>query len=102
MPSTTANSSEDPQHVLDEINYQFRLKPETLQALTRAFLDEFAQGLSSYNHPMAMMYDFLQFSMLQSHPITPTARLSLLEFPMALKQGTWGSHTSGSLILRCS
>lgn len=57
--STPSHFYKDAQHILDGIDSQFQLKPETLQSLTKAFLDEFAVGLSSYNQPMAMMYALL-------------------------------------------
>lgn len=56
MAAITALFHEDIQHLLDAVDYQLRLKPETLQVLASAFLDEFKEGLSHYKHPMAMMY----------------------------------------------
>jgi hypothetical protein len=52
---TSALAVDDPQHIFDDIQGQFLLKPESLTVLTKAFLDEVNEGLSGYNHPMAMM-----------------------------------------------
>jgi len=46
---------EHPQAVFDLLERQISLKEDSLVSLTHAFLDEFKLGLSSYNHPMAMM-----------------------------------------------
>ncbi|CAK5262682.1 unnamed protein product [Mycena citricolor] len=56
---TSALSAKDPQPVLDDINEQFQLGPETLVELTEAFLHEFKLGLGQYNEPMAMIPTFV-------------------------------------------
>ncbi|KAJ6627457.1 hypothetical protein B0H10DRAFT_2210381 [Mycena sp. CBHHK59/15] len=61
MASISAHFAKGPdvQSILDDIHRQFQLGPETLIELTGAFLDEFKVGLSSYNHPMAMIPSFV-------------------------------------------
>jgi hypothetical protein len=44
------------QGVVDQIEHQFTLSPETLVDLTKAFLNEFELGLGSCGQAMAMMY----------------------------------------------
>lgn len=45
----------DPQQVVDDLAEQFTVDQDFLLTLTKAFLKEMHEGLSSYNHPMAMM-----------------------------------------------
>ncbi|THV05345.1 hexokinase [Dendrothele bispora CBS 962.96] len=59
MASVSSYYYKDPQKVLDDIDYQLTLDPKTLVELVKAFLDEFRTGLSSYNHPMAMIPTFV-------------------------------------------
>ncbi|RDB20456.1 Glucokinase [Hypsizygus marmoreus] len=57
--ATPALSYEDSQRVFDDIDRHFQLGPEFLVELTKTFLEEFRLGLSSYNHPMAMIPTFV-------------------------------------------
>ncbi|KAF9036055.1 hypothetical protein BDZ89DRAFT_983133 [Hymenopellis radicata] len=59
MASTSAHFYRDPQTVLDDINYQFRLETDTLTDIVKVFLDEFRAGLTNYGHPMAMIPTFV-------------------------------------------
>ncbi|KAF5357599.1 hypothetical protein D9758_007415 [Tetrapyrgos nigripes] len=59
MASTSSYFYKDPQSVLSDIDHQLTLNPSTLLGLVKAFLDEFRQGLSNYNHPMAMIPTFV-------------------------------------------
>jgi len=61
MASTSSYFYKDSQNVLDAIDYQLTLDPNTLVGLVKAFLDEFRMGLSNYNFPMAMMYAYVSF-----------------------------------------
>ncbi|KIK08425.1 hypothetical protein K443DRAFT_672443 [Laccaria amethystina LaAM-08-1] len=47
------------QGVVDQIEHQFTLSPETLVDLTKAFLNEFELGLGSYGQAMAMIPTFV-------------------------------------------
>ena len=51
-----ASSPDVTRRILDEIEDQFRLPKDDLIRITSQFLEDFALGLSEYNHPMAMMY----------------------------------------------
>jgi hypothetical protein len=53
-----ALSSKDSASIFQELDQSFRLKPDTLVELSKAFLNEISQGLSQYNFPMAMMYEY--------------------------------------------
>jgi hexokinase len=55
MVSTAALDVDDVQRVFDGIERQFQLDTDTLVTLTKAFLDEVANGLTNYGRPMAMM-----------------------------------------------
>lgn len=59
MPPTSALVSNSIDDILQDIEKQFHLDPSALVALTKAFLDEVAEGLGMYGHPMAMMYALL-------------------------------------------
>ncbi|RPD62046.1 hypothetical protein L226DRAFT_77182 [Lentinus tigrinus ALCF2SS1-7] len=62
MTKTTAiyaPSPDDARRILDEIEDQFRLPKEDLMRITSQFLEDFALGLSEYNHPMAMIPTFV-------------------------------------------
>ncbi|KAK7471056.1 hypothetical protein VKT23_002471 [Stygiomarasmius scandens] len=59
MASTSSYFYKDSQNVLDAIDYQLTLDPNTLVGLVKAFLDEFRMGLSNYNFPMAMIPTFV-------------------------------------------
>jgi len=50
------------QDIVDQIERQFTLSPETLVDLTKAFLNEFELGLGSYGQAMAMMYAPFSFT----------------------------------------
>ncbi|KAL7282030.1 hypothetical protein ACG7TL_003497 [Trametes sanguinea] len=45
--------------ILDDIEAQFRLSKDDLVRITTQFLEDFALGLSEYNHPMAMIPTFV-------------------------------------------
>jgi hexokinase len=55
MASLFALQFKDAQEVFDLIDHQFSISNDVLVELTKAFLDEFKTGLSTYNQPMAMM-----------------------------------------------
>lgn len=76
------------QGVVDQIERQFTLSPETLIDLTKAFLNEFELGLGSYGQPMAMMYaTFLLYFAIADRALV---RRSSLASPMAQKPGKCG------------
>jgi len=73
------------QDVVDQIQRQFTLSPETLVDLTKAFLNEFELGLGSYGQAMAMMYArFLLYFTIADRALV---RRSSLASPMAQKPG---------------
>lgn len=53
MPQTHASPTED---VLVSISNQFNVDDDRLFSITDTFLQEMAEGLANYGHPMAMMY----------------------------------------------
>lgn len=59
MPPTSALVSNSVDNILQDIERQFHLDSNGLIVLTKAFLDEVAEGLGTYGHPMAMMYALL-------------------------------------------
>ncbi|KIK65672.1 hypothetical protein GYMLUDRAFT_39175 [Collybiopsis luxurians FD-317 M1] len=59
MASTSSYFHQNPQKVLDDIDYQLTLEPPLLKQLTRAFLQEFEIGLGKYNEAMAMVPTFV-------------------------------------------
>ncbi|KAF8639769.1 hypothetical protein AX17_001029 [Amanita inopinata Kibby_2008] len=59
MTVSPTSFSDDEQRILSDIDRQFHLSTDTLVDLTKAFLDEFNDGLASYNHPMAMIPTFV-------------------------------------------
>jgi hypothetical protein len=73
------------QGVVDQIERQFTLSPETLVDLTKAFLNEFELGLGSYGQAMAMMYaPFLLYLAISDRTLV---QRSSLASPMAQKPG---------------
>jgi hexokinase len=56
MPPTGALYSDSAEGMLEDIEKQFHLDTDALISLTRAYLDELAQGLGSYGNSLAMMY----------------------------------------------
>ncbi|KAI0771537.1 hexokinase [Trametes elegans] len=54
-----ATSPEAAHRILDDIEDQFRLPKDHLVRITSKFLEDFALGLSEYNHPMAMIPTFV-------------------------------------------
>jgi hexokinase len=59
MASLFALQFKDAQEVFDLIDHQFSISNDVLVELTKAFLDEFKTGLSTYNQPMAMIPSFV-------------------------------------------
>ncbi|KAJ3506221.1 hypothetical protein NLJ89_g6991 [Agrocybe chaxingu] len=59
MPSLSTFQYESAQAVFDLLERQFSLTDDFLIELTKAFLEEFKVGLSSYNHAMAMIPTFV-------------------------------------------
>ncbi|KAK2466384.1 hypothetical protein APHAL10511_002026 [Amanita phalloides] len=59
MSFTNALFADNGQHVLDDIDRQFRPSINTLVELTEEFLAEFKLGLENYNQPMAMIPTFV-------------------------------------------
>jgi hexokinase len=55
MPPTGALYSDSADTILEDIENQFRLDTDTLVGLTRAYLDELAEGLATYGKPLAIM-----------------------------------------------
>lgn len=88
MASISSFYYQSPQAVFDIIDSQFTLHREPLVELTKAFLDEFKLGLSTYNQAMAMMsapqFAFTKDTLI--HPIVSVLHL-LQPFPMAQRQG---------------
>lgn len=56
MPPTSALIFDSTDQLIQDIEKQFHLDVDALVSLTKAFLDEVAEGLGTYGHPMAMMY----------------------------------------------
>jgi hypothetical protein len=56
MASTTAFAYNSADELYEHIDAQFQLSSSQLVELTKAFLQEFKQGLESYGQAMAMMY----------------------------------------------
>lgn len=84
MASTSSFFYRNPQTVLDDIDNQFQLSSPSLIELVKAFLAEFHVGLSSYNHPMAMM---CVSSLIWDRSDTGSARRLSLVSQMAPRQG---------------
>jgi len=51
--------SKPKQAALDNIAPSFHLSDEKLNEITKRFLEEFAMGITAYNHPMAMIPTFV-------------------------------------------
>jgi hexokinase len=56
MAHTSALHAQYQQDILKTIHDQLTISDDTLLNITRTFLREVTDGLSSYGHPMAMMY----------------------------------------------
>jgi len=61
MPPTGALYSGSAEAMLEDIERQFHLDEDVLVSLTKAYLDELAEGLGAYGNALAMMYVFLFF-----------------------------------------
>ncbi|KAG6830614.1 hypothetical protein H0H92_015706 [Tricholoma furcatifolium] len=59
MPPIHALSTQDPQHLFDDIDRDFQLSSQDLVELTKAFLHEISLGLSEYGKPMAIIPTFV-------------------------------------------
>lgn len=55
MPPTGALYSDSAENIVAEIEKQFSIDKDALVALTRAYLDELAEGLGAYGKSLAMM-----------------------------------------------
>lgn len=87
MAPISTPQSTNTQDVVDQIERQFTLSPESLVDLTKAFLNEFELGLGSYGQPMAMMY--VPFLICFAIADRSLVRRSSLASPMAQKPGEW-------------
>jgi len=56
MPPTGALYSDSAEAILEDIEKQFHLDADVLVSLTKAYLDELAEGLGAYGNALAMMY----------------------------------------------
>ncbi|KAF7977230.1 hypothetical protein HWV62_4327 [Athelia sp. TMB] len=59
MALTSALCDDSVEALVSNIEAQFDLAPAQLEDLTKAFLDEVAQGLSAYRQPLAMIPTFV-------------------------------------------
>ncbi|KZP07136.1 hypothetical protein FIBSPDRAFT_914553 [Athelia psychrophila] len=59
MAPTSVQRSDSAEALVADIESQFDLSTPQLEGITRAFLEEVAQGLSSYGHPLAMIPTFV-------------------------------------------
>ncbi len=87
MASTAAYSYRSAQEVYEYIDTAFQLSNEQLVELTKAFRQEFEQGLEKYNQAMVMTYAICYFFESVSHKnLDPP---SLLVFLTAQRKGKW-------------
>lgn len=61
MPSISVQQYNDAQSVFDLIESQLTISDEAAVEITKGFLHEFEQGLSSYGKDMAMMCVFVEY-----------------------------------------
>jgi hypothetical protein len=72
-PTTTAKLSAAKQKAIDDVKAQLTISHEQLHTITQQFLNEFALGLTAYNHPMAMIREHAYIPL--STPLTQSSEL---------------------------
>jgi hexokinase len=63
-PTTALHGGASDNDILNSLHNQFTIDDQSLFKITKTFLSEISEGLSTYGRPMAMMYILSSFSVL--------------------------------------